>query len=339
MRAAVLREFGGRLAIEEVPDPETGPDGIIVRVASGGVCHSDLHMLHGRRRGFPALPWVPGHEIAGYVESVGPAVRGVDVGRAVLIYAPWGCGSCRVCAAGDEQLCDVSRWLGFGAQGGFAERVRVGSARHLVPIDGLDPSTAGPLADAGVTPYRAARRVVGDVRPDGSVIVIGAGGLGQFGVQYLRMMTPARIVVVDVSQSRADIALGLGADVAVVAQGEEAVARIREAVGPSGADAVLDFVGSDATLAVASSCVAQGGAVVLVGLAGGSLPLSFFGVSAEARISTSRWASRRDLVEVVDLAERGLVRMDVEHHQLEEIADVFDAMDRGELTGRAVINP
>ena len=339
MRAAVLRNFDTYLEVEDIAEPDTGPDGIIVRVASCGVCHSDLHMMKGRRAGFPVLPWVPGHEVAGVVEAVGPEVRGVDVGRQVLVYAPWGCGTCRQCRSGDEQRCDVTRWLGFGAQGGFAERVRVGAARHLIPIDGLDPASAGPLADAGVTPYRAVRRVVPDVRPDGSVLVIGAGGLGQFGVQYLRMMTPARIVVVDVSQQRADVALGLGADVAVVAEGDEAVARVLETVGPAGADAVIDFVGSDATLALASRCVAMGGPLVLVGLAGGSLPFSFFGVSAEARLSTNRWASRQELREVVDLAERGLVRMEVERHPLEDIAQVFAALERGELSGRAVINP
>src|SRR4051794_36874325 len=232
VRAAVLRAFGEPLALEERPEPEPRGDEVVVRVRGAGVCHSDVHIADGAAG--VALPLVPGHEVAGDAPGFGR----------VLVYAAWGCGSCRWCRAGDEQLCPRAAEAGWVRDGGYAEALLVPAARYLLPLDGLDPVRAAPLADAGLTPYRAVRRVRGLLRRGDTALVLGAGALGQFAVQYLRLLTDARVVAVDVAEAKRARALELGAHEALPPEAEPPPARV-----------VLDFVGADETLAVAARAV------------------------------------------------------------------------------------
>jgi propanol-preferring alcohol dehydrogenase len=221
----------------------------------------------------------------------------------------------------------------------MADYLLVPHARHLVPLpDGLDPTTAAPLTDAGLTPYHAVRRSLSKLAPGSTAVVIGVGGLGHLGVQVLRAVTAARVVAVDPRESARDLAVAAGADLAL-APGPETADRVREATGGVGADVVLDFVGSDDTLATAARCVRVLGDITIVGIAGGSLPVSFFGVPYEASVQSTYWGNRRELVEVLDLAARGLVRAETELYTLDDADRAYADLRHGTIRGRAVVVP
>lgn len=316
MRAFVLRRFGEPLVPEEWPEPLPADGELLVRVRAAGVCGSDVHIAAGQTSA--RLPLVLGHEVAGTCDELGD----------VLVYAAWGCGHCRFCSAGEEQLCTDAAEAGWERDGGFADALLVPGRRHLLPLDGLDPVRAAPLADAGVTPYRAVRRIAPLLGRGAVAVVIGIGGLGQFAIQYLRLLSEAHVVAVDVDASKRARALQLGANEALPPEELERRAR-----------AVLDFVGSDATLALAAHTVETSGAVVLVGEAGGRLGYHFRALPFEATLLTSVWGSRSDLDAVLALARRGDLRWDVETMPLDHVNEALDRLRRGTVTGRVVLIP
>ena len=319
MNAAVLRRVGVPLRLEDRPLPQPRGEEVLVRVRGAGVCHSDLHMIDGRIPGLP-LPRVLGHEIAGVAEGLG----------AVLVYASWGDGTCRWCRRGEEQLCARAAEPGWVRDGGYAEAVVVPSKRYLLPLGDLDPVRAAPLADAGVTAYRAVRRLQPWLAGGGTAVVLGAGGLGQFAIQLLGHAGDARVVAVDPDQAKRDQARRLGADQTAAAGGD---------LEPGAAVAVLDLVGSDATMAEAARLVRPTGVVMVVGEAGGRLPFGFGAVPNEAHLTTSLWGSYRDLVAVVELARAGTLRWEVEALPLHRVNEALERLRRGRVRGRLVLTP
>ncbi len=337
MRAAQLVDYAAPIEIREVPTPEPGPGEVLVRIGGAGVCHSDLHIIGGDLRMLPTLPWTLGHENAGWVDAIGPGVGGIDVGTPVAVFGGWGCGTCRVCLSGEEQLCNALAWSGIGAPGGYAEYLLVPAARHLVPLTDLEPAVAAPLTDAGLTPYHAVRHAVARLRPGTTAVVIGVGGLGHFGVQFVRELSPARIVAVDTSEAKRALALELGAAAALDPATDNVAAEVRRR--GEGAAAVFDFVGTSSTLALAASVVGRQGVVVIVGLAGGSLQYSFLGMAAESVVMGSAWGTRNELEEVLALAAAGRLSSHLEQHPLEAVGDVFHRLEEGQILGRAVLVP
>jgi propanol-preferring alcohol dehydrogenase len=315
VRVAVLHEFGTPLAIEERPEP--AGEGILVRVRGAGVCHTDVHLAAGR---WPhiELPLVLGHEIAGEAPKLGP----------VLVYASWGCGQCDLCRVGDEQLCPNAAEAGWVRDGGYADFVRVPAEKYLFPLAGLDPVRAAPLADAGITPYRAVKRVSPYLEQGSVAVVIGCGGLGQFAVQYLKLLTSATVIAVDPVAGKRERALALGA--------EEAISPA-ELARP--AEVVLDLVGTDETLAQAARVVKAKGVVVQIGEAAGTLAFALGRVPHEASFTTSIWGSLDDMRAVVDLATRGELSWDVETLPLERANEALERVRRGDVAGRLVLTP
>lgn len=343
MRALVLP--GGQRAPElaEVPVPEPDAGDVIIRVAGAGVCHSDLHLMELPDDLLPfETPFVLGHENTGWVETTGAGVTGVEVGQAVAVYGPWGCGLCRRCRLGEENYCERAAALGklaagIGHDGGMAEFLRV-PARLTVPLGNLDPVEAAPLTDAGLTPYHAIKRSLDVLVPGSTAVVIGAGGLGHMAIQILAAMTVARIIVIEKSESKLAQARELGADDAWTPD-DDAVARIRAATDNLGAQLVLDFVGSDATLPLAVASSRVRGHLTIVGLGGGTLPISYFGIPYECSVATTYWGNITELREVLALAEAGRIRSRIETFTLEEGPDAYARMRAGQLAGRAVITP
>jgi len=338
MKAARLHALRQPLRIDEVTTPVVARDEVLIRIAGAGVCHSDLHIRSGE---FPLppgfdLPLTLGHENAGYVEAVGPDVTSIRRGDAVAVWGGRGCGSCRICRQGDEQCCNMALWV---AAGGYAELMHVPSERFLIPLDGLDPVAAAPLADAGLTPYRAIRKVLPHLYPGAAVVVVGIGGLGHMALQILKAVAPStRIIAVDVARDRLDAALALGASDAVDAGGDPA-GEIMRLTGGEGAQAVIDLVGSDASLRTAAGAVGRMGIIVVVGLGGGTLPYSFLGVRAECTVTCSYWGSYNEFREVLALARGGHIRPVVRRYPLEQVNEALDSLERGEVHGRAVITP
>ncbi|MEU6260874.1 NAD(P)-dependent alcohol dehydrogenase [Streptomyces sp. NPDC047043] len=345
MKAVQYRKVGQAPEVVEVPAPRPGPGQVLLKVTAAGLCHSDLAVMGWPEEQFPyPLPMTLGHEGVGTVAEVGSGVSAVAEGDEVAVYGPWGCGQCPKCAVGKENCCPHAAGLGIlppglGSPGALAEYMLVDSPRHLVPLNGLDPVRAAPLTDAGLTPYHAIRKSLPKLVPGSTAVVIGVGGLGHLAVQLLRALTPATVVALDVSKEKLELAHAVGAHQTLLSDGA-AAARVRELTGGIGADVVLDFVGAEATLAVAAASVAVEGDVTVVGLGGGTLAVGFGGgLPFEVSASFPYWGSRRELMEVVELARRGLVSSHVETFTLDEAPAAYQRLHAGDITGRAVVLP
>jgi propanol-preferring alcohol dehydrogenase len=345
MKALQLTQWRHRPELREVPDPEPAPGQVLVKVGGAGACHSDLHLMNEFEEG--QLPFNPpftlGHENAGWVEALGPGVNGIEVGQPVAVYGPWGCGTCPRCLVGMENYCERQAARGrfgpgLGDDGGMASHLLVPDVRHLVPLTHLDPVDAAPLTDAGLTPYHAVARSRDRLPAGSTALAIGVGGLGHMGIQILRAITPARVIAVDTRPDALELAKSSGAD-HVVAAGADAAAEIREITSGRGVDVAIDFVGNDATIALAVASSRTLSDITIVGLGGGSVGVGFFTVPYEATIATTYWGSIPELVEVVALAESGRIRAEVEKFSLESALDAYDRMASGQLSGRAVIVP
>jgi propanol-preferring alcohol dehydrogenase len=341
MLAVRTHAVGEPLRVEEVPLPEPSGTQVRIKVAGCGVCHTDLHIARTSRIRGVERPLTLGHEIAGWVDAVGPgaaaALRRARLapGDAVLVFGGWGCGACGQCASGEEQRCDRSRSPGFQEDGGYAQYLLVPHARHLVGLGDFDPVQAAPLADAGVTSWRAVQRASAWLTPGARALLIGLGGLGQFALQYLRRMPELTLAVRELNPDKLAVADALGADLGILAGDEELVEM--GLGGPP--DVVFDFVGSDQTLEYAVRSVAPGGLVSLVGEAGGTFEFGFDRLPVEASLQTTAWGSLADLREVVRLAKRGRMRWSVDWMPLAEAAAAHDRLAAGTVSGRIVLVP
>ncbi|BBD73623.1 alcohol dehydrogenase [Sulfodiicoccus acidiphilus] len=338
MRAIQLMAYGRPLEIREVPTPTPRGEEVLVRVGGAGICHTDLHIAEGKIATLPTLPFTLGHEVAGYVERVGESVKGVSVGERVVVYGAWSERTDRHSIRGEGNLSDPSGWMGVGRPGGYAEFVLVPSYRYLVPLN-ADPVEAAPLADAGLTPYRAIKKMLSYLFPGTIAVVLGIGGLGSFALQYLRLFAPySKLVAVDVKESRLRQARDLGADLTVDASVEDPVEAVMDLTGREGVNGVLDLVGTDSTMDQALRMAGRESIVVIVGQAGGTMKYSPR-VASEIAVTFSSWGTLTELTEVVKLAEMGLVRSRIQRISFEEINDTFNKLRDGGVEGRAVLVP
>jgi propanol-preferring alcohol dehydrogenase len=343
MQAFQLVEAQKPARLREVPVPEPGPGQVLLKVGGAGACHSDLHLMDAPAGAFPAaLPFTLGHENAGWIEKLGPGVTGFAPGDPVLVYGPWGCGTCPSCRVGMENYCETTGGLGGGLggnDGGMAPYLLVPSTRFLIPLGTLDPREAAPLTDAALTSYHAVKRSLHLLGAGSTAVVIGAGGLGQMAIQILRALSSATTVVaVDTAADKLATAKRMGADEALVS-GDEAVTRIKDMTRGQGAQLVLDMVGVDPTLRMAAQVARVRGDLTIVGLGGGALPVNFFSPPHECSVASPYWGFIGELMEVVALAEAGKINMLVEHFPLERAGDAYQLLREGKIQGRAVITP
>jgi propanol-preferring alcohol dehydrogenase len=291
----------------------------VVKVAGCGLCHSDVTIplvpaVYAEQLGW-RVPFTLGHEAAGWIHAIGDGVTGFAEGDPVALVSPASCGQCWHCVRGQDSACaNGLAGRGYGRDGGLAECVLVESARSLIPLDSLDPVAAGPLTDAGATAYHAVRRALPQVYPGGTVVVIGVGGLGAFAVQFLRLLTSARLVAVDTSSARQQVARELGAAEAI---GD--AAGLRDVVGSFGADVVLDCVGTNDTIAAGLAALRPGG-----------LP-------KDGTVFTFQGSSIADVQDVIQLATSGVIRNDVRRFSFAEVEDAYRQLAAGTLNGRAII--
>ncbi|MDN2495261.1 zinc-binding dehydrogenase [Nocardia nova] len=305
------------------------------------MCHSDLTIQEGGP-GIPPtpyFPWTPGHENTGYVHALGDGVTGLALGDAVAVWPGWGDGTCRVCRAGHEHVCPNVSYVGVTQPGGWADYLLVPAARHLVPLGDLDPVSAAPLTDAGLTAYGAVAKVSGRLtEPDRSVGVIGAGGLGQFAIKYLAALTSAKIAAIDIDAAKRAHALEIGAALAVDPTADDAAAQVRNATTDGlGLDAVIDFVGIDSTLGLAADATVSCGAIVLVGIGGGTLPFGYTSPNQQVSVSTSSLGSRADLGRVIELWDKHGINAEITRYGLDEVNDALRDLAAHKITERAVL--
>ncbi|MFD5063692.1 NAD(P)-dependent alcohol dehydrogenase [Streptomyces sp. NPDC058394] len=345
MRAVRLTGWGKEPELTAVERPIPRGGEVLLGVEAAGLCQSDLHVADAAEGDLPyPLPCTLGHEVAGRVAALGPEAEGTSVGERVVVYGPWGCGSCARCAAGQDNYCDRRgelTWhgVGLGRDGGMADYVLVPSARHLVPIGDLPADQAAPLSDAGLTSYHAVAGLRHLLDEGSTALVIGVGGLGHLAVQILRATTPARVLSVDIREEALALALRSGAHSATLMQADTAHA-LKDLTGGLGLDAVLDFVGSQDTLDLATGALRPGGELALVGSAGGRLTVRKPGFLPPGfRLSLPFWGTRPELAEVIALARTGALRVSTERFPLSAAADAFARLRRGEVQGRAALVP
>ena len=343
MRAYRLLDWQRPPQLVEAPVLEPGPGQVLIKVAGAGACHSDLHLMEWPEGQLPwTLPFTLGHENAGWVEALGDGVDDLDVGQPVIVHGPWGCGRCRACRLSEENYCERQAEIGangggLGLDGGMAEYMLVPSSRLLVPLGDLDPRDAAPLTDAALTPYHAIKRSLHLLVPGSTAVVIGVGGLGHMGVQILKATSPARIVAVDAAAGKLELAREVGADDALVP--DDAAEAVGEITGGLGAELVIDMVGADSTLELASKLVRPRSDLTVVGLAGGMLEVGFFALPYECQLATTYWGSSVELMEVLGLASAGKIKGHVERFGLDDVAAVYDRLREGQISGRAVVCP
>lgn len=341
MKAARLHAYGSPLVVEEVPAPKPAAGEVIVKIAGAGFCHSDLHVIGGEIQILPKMPLTLGHENAGYVVATGAGVTSVREADPVAVFGGWGCGLCDYCVTGHEQLCAAPEWAGLSKwDGGYAEYLRVPRERYLVKLGGLDPRLAAPLTDAALTPYRAVKKALPHLEPDHAVLVIGAGGLGQYGVKLLRLFSGAEVIVVDTSPDKRKKAIELGAATALDGSDPEHIKAILDQTG-GGVSAAFDFVGSDASLATAIAVTRTLGKVHQVGLAGGTARMKVLETARfEVAFEATLWGTIKELREVVALVEDGRLSLgDSEFAPLDQINDVCARLKRGDVKGRVIMTP
>ncbi|MBU6244811.1 MAG: alcohol dehydrogenase catalytic domain-containing protein [Actinomycetales bacterium] len=337
MRAARLLPDIDDLVIADVPTPVPQRGQVLVEVVGAGVCRSDLHIVDGAFAESVRRPVTAGHEISGVVAATGPAAR-IDIGTPVAVMVGWGCGTCHWCRHGHEQLCPAGREAGSTADGGFAEYVLVPDARFLIPLGTIPALDATPLGCAALSAYAGVRRVLPWLEAGSSVVIIGAGGLGQFAIHYARRLSDARVIAVDRRPTALDRARIAGAH-QVVLDDPDAAHAIGELCGPLGARAVIDFVGSNESLRLSAAIAGPRGIIALLGLAGGSIPIGFTTLAPEATFTTVVAGTISDLTEVVRLGQTDLLDIPRYAYPLDRVNDALADLRAGRIDGRAVICP
>src|SRR5215469_8825014 len=255
MKAAVLTDYDPSLsrtqfvAYQEVPDPSiTGASDIVVRVGGAGVCRTDLHIIEGlwRERVSVKLPYIMGHENAGWVEAIGGSVQSVRVGDPVICHPLLSRGEALAARRGNDMHAGGA-FPGIDSNGGYAELLKT-SDRAVVKLpQTLAPKDVAPYADAGLTAYHVAKKAAAHLSPDQFVAVIGVGGLGHIGIQCLAAVC--------------------GAEHVVKSDGNE-VQTVLELTGGNGAEAVLDFVGEGDAVATGLRMTRNAGCYYIVGYGG-----------------------------------------------------------------------
>jgi NAD+-dependent secondary alcohol dehydrogenase Adh1 len=341
MKAIRVHSYGQPPRLDDVPEPQpTGPEDVIVRIGGAGLCRTDLHIIDGWFADvIPSdLPVVLGHENAGWVHAVGPAVEHLAVGDPVICHPNLTCGMCRACRAGDDMRCTRGPNLpGLMGAGGMAELFKT-TARAVVKLPaGAEPVQVAALADAGLTAYHAVKKAVPTLGPGSSAVAVGAGGLGHIGIQCLKAMTPAQVVAVDTSEDALKLALDCGADHVITADGQQAQ-QVRDLTG-AGANSVFDFVGEDSTIADSIAMLRPGGTYYLIGYGGTvtlpTLPL----VLGEVTIVANLIGTYPDLAGLVTLAGQRKVTLRCARYPLDATGDAIDDLRHGRIRGRAILIP
>lgn len=341
MKAVRLHEYEARPVVEEVAEPEAvKPFDVVVRIGGAGLCRTDLHIVEGQwaAKSNVALPYTLGHENAGWVHAVGPAVEHLQVGDAVILHPIVTCGFCRACRAGDDVHCEAQSFPGIDSDGGMAELIKT-SARSVVKLaDGVEPASVAALADAGLTAYHAVKKAVPLLYPGSTCVVLGAGGLGHIGIQCLRAMSATRIVVLDRNEAALELTRGWGADETVLVDGAH-LDRVLELTDGRGAEVVLDFVAEGGAEREAWAMTGRAGSDFVIGY-GGTVEIPAIDViSTERNVVGNLVGSYNDLAELMALAASGRVEMLTRTYPLDAVNEAMDDLDAGRLRGRGILVP
>ena len=341
MKAVRLHEFHKSPVVDEVPEPTiSGPLDVIVKIGGAGVCRTDLHIMEGQWDAamHTPLPYILGHENAGWVHEVGSAVTNVAVGDTVILHPTPTCGLCRACRAGDDMHCVNSEFPGLSRDGGMAEYLLT-SARACIKLDPqTQPKDVAALADAGITAYHAVRKAMPLLYPGTTCVVIGAGGLGHIGIQCLAALTATTIIVVDQNPEALKLAEQLGAQHTVVADGGQLPAG-GDLTDGAGANVVLDFVAEQGAETDGWSMTGRAGSYFVIGYGGTVTIPTLDIITTERNIIGNIVGTYNDLAELMVLAQAGKVTLHTRTYPLDAAPDAIADLDAGRVRGRAILVP
>ncbi len=341
MKALVLREYEHPMLLEDCSVSEPTGSDVLLRVRAAGLCGTDLKLYRGKNPRLK-LPLVLGHEFAGEIAAVGRDAHQRRIGERVVAYMYMNCGQCEMCLSGHENLCSNRRgFFGFDRDGGFSEYVIVPEA-NLVPFpENVTFEEAAILGDAVATSWHAVRTQA-DLRPSQTLMVVGLGGLGLHAVQCGRACG-GEVIAVDSVQPKLEMARQNGAQHIVNSAVGDYSNEVRKLTGGKGADAVVIFRPHAEEIVQAIKCVKPGGVVVMVAYIdiGKTLDLDQrFIQSMEVRLTGARGNTRKELIEVVQLVARGLLRpLIAGHYPLEKTNEALSQLSTGQITGRIVLLP
>ena len=347
MKAAQLYQYDPAmnvdLVVENIPEPNiNSPEDVIVRVGAAGLCRTDLHIIEGVWRSVmdpeqTLLPYVMGHENAGWVEAVGSGVQFVKRGDAVICHPIRSCGVCFGCRRGEDMYCENGQLPGFAINGGFAEYLLTNERALIKLNENILPLDVAPMADAGITAYRVAKRAAMQLSPGSYCVVLGIGGLGHIAIQCLREICSARIVAVDTNLAARDLAKELGV-YRTVDSGPNVIDEIREITG-GGAHVVIDFVAELGAEQICWQMLRQGGTHFIVGYGGRIEIPTVHMIMNEINIAGSLAGNYLELVELMELNAQGRVTMSFTKYSLDSINAALNDFKNRNFVGRAVIVP
>ncbi|WP_370303763.1 NAD(P)-dependent alcohol dehydrogenase [Pseudooceanicola sp.] len=347
MQAARLYEYDPEmnveLKIEDVRPPTiTAADEVIVKVGAAGLCRTDLHIIEGVWKDImdtegSLLPYVMGHENAGWVEDVGSNVTSVKPGDAVICHPFNACGICLECRYGHDMYCDHGKFPGLGLDGGFAEYFKTNERSVIKLNTGITPLSVAPMADAGITAYRAAKKAAKLLNPGGYVLLLGIGGLGHIALQVLKHTCGARVIAVDREPAAQVLAKELGADI-ILDGGPNLIDEVKDLTG-GGVHVAIDFVGEHGTENTCWKLLRQGGELIMVGYGGTVEVPTLELVANEIKIGGSLVGDFVELVELMEMNADGLVKMHQTEYSLANINQAISDFKARRFTGRGVIVP
>jgi NAD+-dependent secondary alcohol dehydrogenase Adh1 len=347
VKAARLYEYNEHIGseplnLEEIEEPKIeGPLDVIVRIGGAGLCRTDLHIIEGQWAPLTGieLPYTLGHENSGWVQEVGSAVSHVEVGDAVILHPLMTCGLCRACRDGNDMHCENAAFPGIDTDGGFADLLKTNGRAVVKLPDGVEPQDVAAHADAGLTAYHAVKKAAPMLYPGTRAVVIGAGGLGHIGIQSLKAITAAEVIVVDRSEEALEVAGRLGADETVVADGSH-VDTVVEMTDGKGAEVVLDFVGEMGAEKDGWNMTGGGGSHFIIGYGGTVEVPTIDIISTERNVIGNLVGTYNDLAELMTLQAQGKVSLQTHTYSLDAVNDAVNDLNQGRIPGgRGILIP
>ena len=349
MRAYAVQRFCEPLEILDTADPVPKGTEVVIEVTRCGVCHSDLHIHEGyydlgggkklslADRGVTP-PVVMGHEVLGRLVARGPdaPIADSEIGKTFVVF-PWlGCGECDICKRGDDNLCPKPNAIGVHRGGGYAEKCVVPHPKFLVDATGVDHTLAATFACSGLTAYSAVKKVQADREKD-TILVIGAGGVGQSAINVLRMLGHKHIAVADIDPAKRGNALKAGASVAVDPRDADALAKVMAM--PGGVAGALDFVGAPSTANFGIAALRRTGTYVVVGLFGGDITVSLPLVILRTIVIRGSYVGNlAELKELIGFLREGrIATLPVEEIAMAEVNTALTRLREGKVKGRLVL--
>ncbi len=336
MKAAIMRQVGAPLSLEDVPVPRIGAGEALIESRTSGICGTDLHILSGH--GYvPMLPHILGHEPAGVVVEVASDVTRVKPGDRVVPHLFFSCNACVYCLSGRSQQCgNLLGILGVLCPGAFAEYFKVPAENLFVLPDSVPFAEGGLIADAVVTGLHAVRR--SGLKAGDSAVVLGVGGVGQIIVQVAAAQG-IRVAAADLVPEKLELAWGMGASAVFSAKRDAALAGVLDWLQGAGATCVFNCVGTPDSMRLAAEMVMRCGRIVVIGEEPGGVPLDTTEIAQrELELIGSRNGTKDDMAEAVRMVASWAVRPYIAaRFPLRQINEAFDCVRAGAL-GRVIID-